>query len=111
MPTLPRLLSFAVFIVAVGALGVALESRRVPAQPAPITPPSAVAEPTAKPPYVAHKICDLPDERIDESSGLAASRKYPGCLWTHNDSGDSARLFLLDAQGKTLSEVDVQGAD
>lgn len=57
------------------------------------------------------KIGDLSDTRIDESSGLGASRRYPGCLWTHNDSGDDARLFLIDGAGKTLSEINVQGAE
>ena len=32
---------------------------------------------------------------IDESSGLAASRRFPGLFWTHNDSGDKARIFPL----------------
>jgi hypothetical protein len=36
---------------------------------------------------------------IDEASGLAASRMTPGLLWAHNDSGDSARVFALTAQG------------
>ncbi len=96
------------------AVGFFTLSSRLPAQTAPAKPPvSAVAPPVkaVKSPYSARKICDLPDTRIDESSGIAASRRYPGCLWTHNDSGDDARLFLLDAQGKTLSEVNVQGAE
>ena len=115
--SLPRLISFAVFLGAVGALGVAMQSRRVPADAPAVAPPTTLVAQAvenalvAKPPYVAQKICDLPDERIDESSGLAASRRYPGCLWTHNDSGDEARLFLLSAQGKTLSEIELPGAD
>lgn len=40
---------------------------------------------------------------VDEASGLAASRMTPGLLWVHNDSGDSARVFALDAQGKMRS--------
>jgi hypothetical protein len=32
---------------------------------------------------------------IDEASGLAASRINKNMLWTHNDSGDDARLFLM----------------
>ena len=38
----------------------------------------------------------LRDKRIRESSGLARSIRTPGAVWTHNDSGDSARLFLVD---------------
>ena len=41
--------------------------------------------------------CTVDDERIDESSGLAVSTRDPSRLWTHNDSGDTARLFALGA--------------
>ncbi|MEO1237882.1 MAG: hypothetical protein AAFX76_13945 [Planctomycetota bacterium] len=44
---------------------------------------------------------------IDESSGLAASRLNPGYLWTHNDSGDSPRLFLLKPTGELALEYRV----
>ncbi len=33
---------------------------------------------------------------ITEASGLAASRCNDGILYTHNDSGDSARVFAID---------------
>lgn len=36
------------------------------------------------------------DKRIRESSGLARSIRNTDAIWTHNDSGDSARLFLVD---------------
>jgi hypothetical protein len=47
------------------------------------------------------------DERIHESSGLAASRDGSHDLWTHNDSGDTARLFRLSPQGKPLGTLQV----
>lgn len=34
---------------------------------------------------------------LSETSGLAYSRKNPGMLWAHNDSGHPNNLFLLDA--------------
>ena len=34
-------------------------------------------------------------DQITEASGLALSHRSPKLLWTHNDSGDRARLFLL----------------
>ncbi|PQA56183.1 PE-PGRS family protein [Siphonobacter curvatus] len=34
---------------------------------------------------------------IYEASGLAVSRHQPNFIWTHNDSGDPNRIFLLDA--------------
>jgi len=39
---------------------------------------------------------------IRECSGFAASKKYPGVFWTLSDSGDSARLFAIDATGRTV---------
>lgn len=42
------------------------------------------------------------DDILEESSGLAW---HDGKLWTHNDSGDSARLFQVDPQGTILREV------
>jgi hypothetical protein len=58
----------------------------------------------------ARKITELNDVRIDESSGLGASRRYPNCWWTHNDSGDEARLFLVNEQGRTLATVNLPTA-
>ena len=40
------------------------------------------------------------DKSLYESSGLASSIKNPGLLWTHNDSGDKPRLFLVDTLGR-----------
>ena len=48
------------------------------------------------------------DERLDESSGLAASRLVADRFWTHNDSGDSARLFAIDEAGDTVAVLELQ---
>jgi hypothetical protein len=45
-----------------------------------------------------------------ELSGLVLSRSYPGVLWTHNDSGDRARVFAVAPDGKLLADVAVTGA-
>jgi hypothetical protein len=50
------------------------------------------------------------DPAIDEASGIAASRANPGQWWVHNDSGDSARFFLIDGTAKLTATVDVDGA-
>lgn len=34
---------------------------------------------------------------IPEASGLAASRRHPGILYTHNDKGGQNRIFALNA--------------
>jgi hypothetical protein len=41
----------------------------------------------------------LSSPEIRECSGLAISRKNPGILWAHNDSGDGPRLFAVDEGG------------
>lgn len=55
------------------------------------------------------KLCDLADREIKESSGLAASRTCEGVFWTHNDSGDEARLFAVDREGATRATFLVEG--
>jgi hypothetical protein len=44
------------------------------------------------------------DWRIKEASGLAYSRNIPNALWTHNDSGDEQRIFLISNKGKFLAQ-------
>jgi hypothetical protein len=46
---------------------------------------------------------------INEASGIAASKKNIGVLWTHNDSGDSARIFAIDTHGKLLGIYHIEG--
>ena len=43
------------------------------------------------------------DPAIDESSGAAASSVTDDWFFTHNDSGDRARFFVVDRQGTTLA--------
>lgn len=49
------------------------------------------------------------DSRITESSGLAASSRLNGVLFTHNDSGDDARFFAVDRRGATLTTYTIPG--
>ncbi|GHE00230.1 WD40 repeat domain-containing protein [Streptomyces alanosinicus] len=52
----------------------------------------------------------LKDPRIDESSGLAASRLHPGIYWTHNDSGDGPYVYAVDSRtGKTVARITLRG--
>src|SRR5687767_2966290 len=46
---------------------------------------------------------------VPEASGVAASRKTPGQLWLHNDSGQPA-LFAVAADGTLRGRVRVYGA-
>ena len=49
-------------------------------------------------------------EEIDEASGLVDSRRNPGVLWVHNDSGDGPFLYALSHSGEHLGVWDVDGA-
>jgi hypothetical protein len=42
------------------------------------------------------RVCRFADPRIAESSGLASASFSETALWTHNDSGDTGRFFLVD---------------
>ena len=42
------------------------------------------------------ELSEVKDSRLHEASGLAASANNPGLLWTHNDSGNDAEVFLID---------------
>lgn len=50
------------------------------------------------------------NHQLEETSGLAASRRHRGMLWSHNDGGHPAELFLLDTTGQTVASWQVAGA-
>jgi hypothetical protein len=73
-------------------------------------------EPVAETAAWEDDVCDepslsvpLPDD-LEESSGVAASRDYPGVFWTHNDSGWDPVVFAIDSTGTILARVRVEGA-
>lgn len=63
-------------------------------------PPATL--PTTRP---VTRVGQIAHPAITESSGLAASRQFPGVFWTHTDSGGPPLLCAIDATGKTLAEV------
>jgi len=46
---------------------------------------------------------------VVEASGLAWSRTQDNLLWTHNDSGDTARVFAVGWSGTTRASVPLAG--
>ncbi len=50
------------------------------------------------------------DPTLEEASGLVASRANPGYLWTHNDSGDAPRIFLINEKGNIVFTCYLKGA-
>ena len=66
--------------------------------------------PPGRIPYApGRKLSVLANKAVDESSGLACSRTTPGLFWTHNDSGDDARIYLFDSQGRDLGSTRLRG--
>jgi hypothetical protein len=59
----------------------------------------------------AEVLLRIGDPRVVESSGLAASRRHLGVLWTHNDSGDAARLFAIGGDGRVLATLRLAGVE
>ncbi|MEM9391695.1 MAG: hypothetical protein AAGA02_14550 [Bacteroidota bacterium] len=51
----------------------------------------------------------LANDEINEASGLEVSHVNPGLLWTHNDSGDTSRLFLIQENGENIGEFYLKG--
>ena len=51
---------------------------------------------------------------LDESSGVAVSRRQPGVLWTMNDSGNDSWIFATDTMGRdhgALAVADARNRD
>ena len=48
---------------------------------------------------------------LAELSGLAASARHPGVLWTHNDSGNAFRLFAINELGEVLATLTLTGVE
>ncbi|QXJ24118.1 hypothetical protein AGRA3207_005377 [Actinomadura graeca] len=52
----------------------------------------------------------IADPRITESSGLAASRRHPGIVYTHNDSGGVPKVYALGPNGGVRAVLTLAGA-
>ena len=56
------------------------------------------------------RLANLTNKKINESSGLACSRRRRNVFWTHNDSGDKPRIYAFNNKGKDLGTFDIAGA-
>jgi len=52
---------------------------------------------------------DLLAPALEEASGLVVSRRNAGVLWTHNDSGDTPRIFAVKSTGELLATITIGG--
>ena len=72
----------------------------------------AQTTPGAQKPVHIGPVTRFEDRSIQESSGVVASRKYRGFLWTHNDGGHGPKLFATDkAQEVIDTAVQLHGGD
>ena len=85
-----------------------------PTTPPPTTPPSTTptspvwdAGCTGR--LVATSPGTVTDPALREISGIVASVRTPGVWWVHNDSGDTARVFALSGDGRTLGQFTLAG--
>lgn len=85
--------------------------RAVPAAPTPTFKPDILGAETQNSDLYAEAtpMGTITDPELAEVSGLAPSRTAQG-WWVHNDSGNDAKLYLLNAQGKRLGEFTVTDA-
>ncbi len=66
--------------------------------------------PVENSPFEAGRILGInTNERLEEASGLVASIRYPGWVWSHNDSGHPPEIFLLDSTGLTKATFVLTG--
>ncbi len=105
-------LLFAVcFAAGCGHLKAHTEAPPVAEPPADFKPDILGAEQQTSDLYAEAKIIGtITEGELAEISGLAPSRTAKGMWWVHNDSGNEAKLYALNAQGKKLGEFTVVDA-
>ena len=61
-------------------------------------------------PTLFEPLAAFESRELRESSGVAVSRRHPGILWTHNDSGHDPILYAVNHQGEQVGRFSVTGA-
>ena len=62
--------------------------------------------------YAQIEVRDIKVKKLDEPSGLLVSQKYPDIFWSHNDSGDKARLYAFDKNSlEKVKKIKIKKAD
>jgi hypothetical protein len=74
--------------------------------PEPPTPNTGPCETWENPDSIA----TLNIKGLNEISGIVSSRKNPGVLWLHEDSGNTPTLFALNAQGDLIGTIQITNA-
>lgn len=101
-------------IVLAAITGVTLVATTVnwsPAAGVPTATPDQKAAPAATANTLNHFNRRILDERVTEASGLAHSTWKRKTLFTHNDSGDTPRVFAVNRKGHTVGVLKLKGAE
>ncbi|MCL5280524.1 MAG: hypothetical protein M1376_11520 [Planctomycetes bacterium] len=53
----------------------------------------------------------IENDALRELSGIAASRRNPGVLYVHNDSGDAPQIYAINEKGQLLGTCRTKGAN
>jgi hypothetical protein len=101
---LPRRFSFLALALVALFVSAQAQTNQVSTNVPPLPFPTNVAPGVSRIALIQHYA-------LTESSGLAASRQYPGVLWSHNDTGDPTFLFALNRRGEHLGAFEVQDAN
>jgi len=56
-----------------------------------------------------NKVALIGEEFIEETSGMAVSRKNPSWIYVHNDSGGEPEIYILDTLGTFLGTLRLEG--
>ncbi|MFO0664178.1 MAG: hypothetical protein U0174_09505 [Polyangiaceae bacterium] len=72
-------------------------------------PGAEAPKPTCKEQEGTVEVGKLGDPDLKEASGLAPSFTQSDLLWSHNDSGDEARVFALGKNGRARGQVHFDG--
>jgi len=107
MASLALFAAMLVALVSLGCGGSSLESERGRLATAPPAGPRPALCTGLRARVTGH----VATSAATELSGLVLSRSQGGVLWTHNDSGDRARLLAVAPDGRALADVAVAGAE
>jgi len=53
----------------------------------------------------------IQNQELQEASGLVASRQNPGLFWVINDSGNEAKLFLINNKAETIHTYELENCE
>lgn len=94
----------------VGTFGVGACSRASGGEPGTAHPRATSGTPC--PEFSTGRILGyLGEDDLQEVSGMVVSRKNPGIVWVHNDSGARARLHAVTYSGKYRGAFPLRGAE